>query len=142
MNFDVETVYCISGSWILILFDDQSASILRANDGTKMNNIDVNYPSMPNYLTPFNFKKSVQWVFWDASDKTLRSTIDLFRIPCSSKPTNMLHTLIEDDFVYFEADKKDVIVVQRLPIDPVVKIIPSSVHQLNSIDYYLAEIYI
>ena len=129
----VEYVYCISGWWILLLFVDKSVCILWANDGTKMKKIDVSYPSMPHYLTPFVVGKNVEWVFWDASDKTLRSTMALFKIPCASKPTNMLHSFI-DRFVYFEADKKDVIVVERCPIHSDVDIIPFSVHHLNFID--------
>ena len=134
MNSDVEYVFCIYGWWILILFDDKSVIVLEPNDG-KMANFDVHYPSMPYYLTPLIVGHKVEWVFWDAATKTLRSTIDQFQIPCDSKPNNMLDSFIEDFFVFFEASKKDVIVLLRHKLAPVsVKVIPFPVHQLNVVD--------
>ena len=134
LDSKVNFVYYIDEVYILLLFEDKSTLLFSCSDGKKVKGIDVPYPAMSEFLTPFHSGGKVEWIFWDASPKALLSTCDISQVKCQTKPNNLLRSFFSVSFGYFDLDTKKIIAILRRSRSLDVEFIPFSVHGLNAVD--------
>ena len=133
LDSKVNFVYYIDDDYILLLFEDKSTLLFSCSDGKQEERIDVAYPAMSYFLTPFiSVRRKVEWVFWDAATKALSSTVGRLQVKCQKKPNNLLRGFSEF-FGYFDLDTKKIITIERSG-SLVAELIPFFVHGLNAVD--------